>query len=88
MIFEAGAFNVMGIVSLRELLPIVRHVREFVLRYRTEPRGQTDDIVQAREQERIRHLKIDKPHPAKRQKLSSEDAVETGPNGSDFIEDE
>ena len=95
MIFEAGAFNVMGIVSLRELLPIVRHVREFVLRYRTEPREQTDDIVHAREQERIRHLnplpvhiRSDKTHPAKRQKLSSEDVVEAEQGGSDFIEDE
>ena len=54
MIFEAGAVNVMGIVELRELLPIVAHVREFAARYRTEPRQSMKNIVTVRETERKR----------------------------------
>lgn len=56
MIFEAGAFNIMGIVSLRELIPIMQHVRSLLANYATTPRGPVEDIVQAREEERLRHF--------------------------------
>jgi TATA-box binding protein (TBP) (component of TFIID and TFIIIB) len=70
MIFEAGAFNVMGIVDLQELLPIVKHIIEFGGRYRTEARQSNESIVEAREEERIQHLSKAQNN-AKRQKLDS-----------------
>lgn len=101
MIFDSSAVNIMGITSMKELLPITRHVHEFLRPYATAPRGEVEDITAVREAERQKYIaekstKVRKAFPfgsesesevsAKRRKHS--DSSSSDSNSEEFIEDE
>jgi len=76
--FEQGAFNILGVRHIDEVLPILKHVIELAYKCRMEPRTlpPSTDIVKVRESER-KHYKrkynrgtAETEDLAKRQKLT------------------